>query len=58
VLQGIFVAEKQCWRKLYNNYLHDFYSSSYCDQIKEDEVSGTCNVQRGGEYMKYVQNCR
>jgi hypothetical protein len=38
VLQGIFVAEKQYWKKLYNNYLNDFYCSSHCDQMKDDET--------------------
>jgi hypothetical protein len=47
-MQGVFIAEKKHWRKLYNTYLCEFYSSSYCDQIKKDEIVGyvMCGMEK------------
>jgi hypothetical protein len=35
------------WRKLHNEELHNLYSSSKNDQVKEDEMGRACSTNGG-----------
>jgi hypothetical protein len=41
------------WRRLYNEDLHNLYAPQN-DQVKEDEMSGTCRAH--GTSLKCIQN--
>jgi hypothetical protein len=47
VLRRIFGPKREEvareWRRLHNEELHDLYG----DQIREDEMGGACNTNRG-----------
>jgi hypothetical protein len=50
VLRRIFGPKREedgSWRKLYNDELHNLYSSP--NIVKEDEVGGSCGTHGGGE---------
>jgi hypothetical protein len=43
------------WRRLHNEELRNFYTSSYGHQVKEDEMGGTCSIygrdEKGIQYF-------
>jgi hypothetical protein len=45
----------EIWRKLHNEELHNLYSSTNNDQVKEDEIGRACStdVEKRNVYIGY-----